>query len=217
MQSGEDFDFGILPEPQRTMLRRLLDTMRSDRRIAAVLSGGSLLHGGFDAHSDIDLVIVCTAAGHDELAADKIPFAETLGPLIAAFTGEHVGEPRLLICLYGPPLIHVDLKFVVLADLCDLVERPLMLWAQDRAAVEASLDGATIAWPNRDPQWFEDRAWVWLHYGATKLHRGELFEAMGMISFIREQVLVRCSTAAMASRSGVCVGSKLSVWRRCRF
>ena len=39
-------------------------------------------------------------------------FAAGLGPLLACFTGEHVGEPRLLIALYGPPPVHVDLKFV---------------------------------------------------------------------------------------------------------
>jgi hypothetical protein len=31
--------------------------------------------------------------------------------LLVGFTGEHVGEPRVLICLYGPPVLHVDLKF----------------------------------------------------------------------------------------------------------
>ena len=30
---------------------------------------------------------------------------------------------------------------------------------------------------------------MWLHYAATKLLRGELFEALGMLAFFREQVL----------------------------
>ena len=111
------------------------------------------------------------------------------GELLAAFTGEHVGEPRLLICLYGPQLLHVDLKFVVRAELTHLVERPVILWARDMEAIEATLNNAEIAWPDRSPDWFEQRAWIWLHYGATKLQRGELFEAMGMIAFFREQVL----------------------------
>lgn len=38
-------------------------------------------------------------------------------------------------------------------------------------------------------QWFEARAWIWLHYAATKLARGELYEAIGMLGFFREQVL----------------------------
>lgn len=38
-------------------------------------------------------------------------------------------------------------------------------------------------------EWFESRAWIWLHYAVVKLGRGELFEAIGMLSFFREQVL----------------------------
>ena len=81
------------------------------------------------------------------------------------------------------------MKFLVRADLDQLVERPLVLWARNPAAIELTLDKAEIVWPDRSPDWFEDRAWIWLHYGATKLQRGELFEAMGMIAFFREQVL----------------------------
>ncbi|MBD0742863.1 hypothetical protein [Streptomyces sp. CBMA152] len=29
---------------------------------------------------------------------------------MAGFTGEHVGEPLLIITLVGPPLLHVDFK-----------------------------------------------------------------------------------------------------------
>jgi hypothetical protein len=38
--------------------------------------------------------------------------ASRLGELLPSFTGEHVGEPRLLICLYNNPLLHAELKFV---------------------------------------------------------------------------------------------------------
>lgn len=39
-----------------------------------------------------------------------------------------------------------------------------------------------------DAEWFESRARIWLH-AVVKLGRGELFEAIGMLSFFREQVL----------------------------
>lgn len=94
-----------------------------------------------------------------------------------------------MICLYGPELLHVDLKFVLFSDLMSLIERPKILWARDRNAIESALEQPTIEWPNRSPEWFEDRAWIWLHYGATKLQRGELFEAMGTIAFFRSHVL----------------------------
>ncbi|QDZ13107.1 nucleotidyltransferase domain-containing protein [Devosia ginsengisoli] len=178
-----------LPSLHATFLDALIKKLAKDPRFDAVLAGGSMVHGGFDAFSDIDLVLVVRDDVYAQVMAERGDIARDQGGLLAAFTGEHVGEPRLLICLYGPELLHVDLKFVILSDLTRLVERPLILWARDAAAVSGALDRARIAWPDRAPQWFEDRAWTWLHYAAVKLQRGELFEAIGTIAFFRDAVL----------------------------
>jgi hypothetical protein len=178
-----------LPSLHAAFLGRILGALESDDRFDALLAGGSMVHGGFDEQSDIDLVLVAGSEAHAQVMERRREFAESLGALLSAFTGEHVGEPRLLICLYGPGLLHVDLKFVAAAELGQLVERPGVLWARDEAAIAGVLDRAVIEWPNRPAEWFEERIWTWLHYGATKYRRGELFEALGMLAFLREQVL----------------------------
>lgn len=178
-----------LPALHLEFVERVRNEVEHDPRLAALLAGGSYIHGGFDEHSDLDFVVVVQDESYPEVMASRDEFAGRVGELLAAFTGEHVGEPRLLICLYGPSLIHVDLKFVTSSDLGRLVERPAVLFARDPEQVEARLDAATIAWPNASPEWFEQRAWIWLHYGATKLARGELFEAIAMLAFFRDQVL----------------------------
>ncbi|WP_370853118.1 nucleotidyltransferase domain-containing protein [Oceanibacterium hippocampi] len=180
---------GTLPPLHATFLENLIATLRRDGRFEALLAGGSLVHGGFDVHSDLDLVLVVRHEHHEAVMAGRRTFADGIGALISAFTGEHVGEPRLLICLYGPELLHVDLKFVCLSDLDHLVERPTVLWAENPDGIAATLGRASIEWPDRSPEWFEARIWTWLHYGAVKLQRGELFEAIGMLGFISEQVL----------------------------
>lgn len=178
-----------LPALHLEFVERVRKGVESDPRLIALLAGGSYIHGGFDDHSDLDFIVVVEDDGYSEVMASRHEFAAGLGHLLSAFTGEHVGEPRLLICLYGPPLIHVDLKFVLRSDLARLVERPAVLFARDPRQIEACIDEAEIEWPNAPPEWFEERAWVWLHYGATKLARGELFETIGMLGFFREQVL----------------------------
>ena len=107
--------------------------------------------------------------------------------MLACFTGEHVGEPRLLIALYGPPPVHVDLKFVSNRDLDQRIEDGLVLWQRD-GALDAALNRTAAVWPRRDPQSFEDRFWVWVHYGAAKLGRGELFECLDMLAAMRGMV-----------------------------
>ena len=179
----------VLPALHQAFVDRLCAAVADDPRIDALLAGGSLVHGGVDDQSDIDIVVVVAEEAYADVMKARQAFAAAHGPLLSAFTGEHVGEPRLLICLYGPPLLHVDFKFVVAADLGSMVERPLILWTRNPDAVTARLDRANIAWPNRDPDWFEARAWVWLHYGAAKVLRGELHEAVAMLGFFREAVL----------------------------
>lgn len=65
----------------------------------------------------------------------------------------------------------------------------MVLWARNPDDLERRLAGMTVSGHGRDAQWYEDRAWVWLYYVATKLLRGEHFEAIGGLDFFRDQVL----------------------------
>ncbi len=141
-----------------------------------------------DVYSDVDLVLLCERAHHEALMQDLGRLAGALGPLVAAFTGEHVGEPRLLICLYGPPALHVDLKLLTLADLAHRVDEPVVLWERDgRMSAAYATRARTEASP--DPQWIEARFWVWVHYAALKIARGEFQEAFDFLSYVRVAVL----------------------------
>ncbi len=176
------------PQTHLRFLENALDTFRTDARIAGVAIGGSWLSNTMDEFSDLDLVIASAAEHHAALLAARHRLAASIGTLLSAFSGEHVHEPRLLICLYDAPLLHVDLKFVALPDLVQRVEDPAVLWERDGLMTRALEDGRA-QYPAPDAQWIEDRFWVWLHYGATKIARGELFEALAMLSFLRIRVL----------------------------
>lgn len=178
-----------LPALHAEMLEHVVIALRSDERFEALLGTGSMAYGGFDEESDLDLVLLVRPDARAAVMAERRAFAAGLGKLLACFTGEHVGEPRLLICLYGPPLLHVDLKFVAADDAGGFAERPILLWARDPAALRRRVDGLEIKLAGRTAQWFEDRTWLWLHYSATKLRRGEFFEALSGLDFLRDVVL----------------------------
>ncbi|MDF2500782.1 MAG: oxalate:formate antiporter [Anaerosporomusa subterranea] len=156
--------------------------------ILGIAAGGSWITNTMDEFSDIDLVIVVDTNHEREISQERMVIAEKLGNLLSAFTGEHVGEPRLIICLYGPPLLHVDLKFVSLTDFIHRVEDPVILWQRNKILQE-TIDKGDAVYPLPNLQWIEDRFWVWVHYIATKLARGEIFEAIESISFIRTTIL----------------------------
>jgi len=177
-----------IPTAIEQFLQAALPKLRADERLLGVAAGGSWNSGRLDEYSDLDLVVVTRDESFAEMMQTRLSLAESLHPLLAAFTGEHVGEPRLLICLYRSPLLHVDLKFVSLQDFAHRVEDPAVLWERD-AALTTVLRATQSRWPAPDPQWIEDRFWVWIHYAATKLARGELFEVLDMLGFLRAQVL----------------------------
>jgi hypothetical protein len=105
------------------------ETLSSNNEFLALAAGGSWIDGGMDRFSDIDLVIVHQS---QTLSLEqKKGLAESAGDLLACFTGEHVGEPRLLICLYNNPMLHVDLKFVHLHDMTSRVEDPIIIWERN--------------------------------------------------------------------------------------
>ncbi|OZB92410.1 nucleotidyltransferase domain-containing protein [Paenibacillus sp. XY044] len=164
------------------------EKLRQDNRIRGLLAGGSMITGIMDEYSDLDFIVVYDACYKEEIMKNRMQIAEKLGHLLSAFTGEHVGEPRLLICLYGQPLLHVDLKFVTIQELEQRVENPVILW--ERGEEVSHLFQRTASnFPYPDPQWIEDRFWIWIHYGASKLGRGELFELIDHLSFMRNTVI----------------------------
>jgi predicted nucleotidyltransferase len=194
---------GTAPELHARFLQAALDRLRQDRRLIGVAAGGSYLTGAMDEFSDLDLVIAVEPEAYEAVSAERHAIARSLGPLLAAFSGEHVGEPRVLICLYGPPLLHVDLKFVSLPDVATRVEDPRVLWERE-GRLSAALDSSAARFPEPDRQWIEDRFWTWVHYGAAKIGRGEIFEALDFLSFLRATVLGPLALQSRGARpSGV--------------
>jgi hypothetical protein len=158
------------------------------RELEGAAIGGSYLSGRMDEYSDLDLLVVVASDQWDRTLQNLGRIAQSFGSLIWSFSGEHVGVPSMLICLYGPHLLHVDLKFLIAAQLEKRVEDPVVLWDR-RGVVSAALSVGKASYPEPNPQWIEDRFWPWIHYLSTKIGRGELFEAIEGLSFLRERVL----------------------------
>ncbi|MET8570356.1 nucleotidyltransferase domain-containing protein [Streptomyces sp. NPDC004783] len=176
------------PSPHTRFLHAVLPRIRSDVRMTGVAVAGSLAGGTPDEYSDVDLVVVVDDEAFDAVMRERLALIASWAPLVAGFTGEHVGEPRLIVTLVGPPLLHVDFTFVRVRDFAERVDDPAVVWDRDGRLAEALAQRPPAAAPF-DLQWIEDRFWVWVHYGATKLGRGELFEVVGFLAYLRETVL----------------------------
>lgn len=161
--------------------------LENDEQVLGLLVGGSWLTNEIDEYSDLDLIVVTQTKISDD-RAKMLNYAKKIGNFISGFTGEHVGEPRLLICLYDNPLLHVDIKFITLNELNPRVETPFILFDKQHK-IKSELDKSEAKWPVTDFQWIEDRFWTWIHYTLLKIGRGEYLEALDFFSYLRMVVL----------------------------
>ena len=171
----------------RQFVDRTVEKLKADSRFIGLAIAGSWVRNEIDEFSDLDLIIVCadnSVPGSQEMQS----FANKLGMVVSSFTGEHVGEPSLLICLYKDPLVHIDLKFSTSSELKNRPYDPVVVWERE-SAVSSIIAEAQATPPAPDMQWIEDRFWTWVHYGALRMGRSELFELVGFLGFLREQVL----------------------------
>jgi hypothetical protein len=168
---------------QKEFAANMAALLKDENMIIGLAAGGSWITNEMDEFSDIDLVLVTKEKMGDNKDM-MIQYAEKFGDLLSAFTGEHVGEPRLLICLYDNPLLHVDIKFVTLEEFYTRVENPVILLDKNQQLATA-LANSTPEFPVPGYQWIEDRFWTWVHYGAVKILRGEYFEAFDFLAALR--------------------------------
>ncbi|MCC0649652.1 nucleotidyltransferase domain-containing protein [Clostridioides sp. ZZV15-6598] len=165
-----------------------LKIFREDLRILGVAIGGSYITNDMDEYSDVDLIIAIDNKYFKDIIDDRFKIAAKLGTLLSSFTGEHIGELGLIICLYGPDLLQVDLKFITLDDLTCRVENPTILWERNNC-ISNTFKLSEAKFPLPDLQWIEDRFWIWIYYISRKIGRGEIFETIESISFLRQTVI----------------------------
>ncbi len=135
-----------------------------------------------DNYSDLDLVVVLTHDGYESAFRERTEFAKGLGNLLSAFSGEHVGIPQILVCLYELPLLHVDIKFIPLHQFRECMDDPLILWEREQV-LSADKSSFKPRPETLDRQWIEDRFWIWIHYLATKIGRGNCLKRWASFHF----------------------------------
>lgn len=157
--------------------------LETDDNVIGLTVGGSWITNQIDEYSDLDFIVVTKEKISDN-KDNMIAFAKRLGDLLSCFTGEHIGEQRLLVCLYDNPLLHVDIKFLTIEEFHHRVETPIILLDKD-GQLQSVIDKTTAVYPHPNYQWIEDRFWIWIHYALLKIGRGEYFEAFDFFGSLR--------------------------------
>ena len=172
---------------QKQFAERVANILGKDDAVIGLAVGGSWITNEMDEFSDLDLIVVTK----EKITGDKekmLICAKRFGEFLSGFIGEHVGEARVLICLYDNPLLHVDIKFLTLEEFHERIETPVILLDKDQQ-LQNVLVQTKSKFPYPDYQWIEDRFWTWVHYALLKIGRGEYVEAFDFFGFLRTVVL----------------------------
>lgn len=182
------FTSKTLPAAHACLLTNIISVLSEDPRVLGIAASGSYASDTMDKYSDLDLVLAIDPPSYDDVMVERHELVSQIDGFITGFTGEHVGEPRLIIAIYGPELIHVDFKFVDLPSAAQRVDDTKVIWERGSLLTDI-YKNTPFRYPQPDSQWIEDRFWIWVHYGASKIGRGEYFEALEFLSFLRTTVL----------------------------
>jgi predicted nucleotidyltransferase len=189
-----ELSFPSSMEPFPVHRRRLEAVCRiavSEPKVLGMLIGGSFASEDADPYSDLDLQFVVEDEEVEASAKVMRRVAERAGPVVAAFFAEHVGLPHMLIVLYRD-LIHADFEPVAISRVgsrnAGLASH--VLWEWDgivSSALPANYEETHAA----DLRWIEGRMWTWSWYVQTKVLRGELYEALDGLQYMRDNVLFK--------------------------
>jgi hypothetical protein len=120
----------------------------------------------------------------------------------------------MLIVLYQD-LIHADFEPVGVSRVASrnagLASH--VLWERD-GIVSSSLPATYEENPVADLRWIEDRMWTWSWYVQTKVLRGELYEALDGLQYLRDNVLFKILALRREERPSAArrVEARTGVW-----
>jgi predicted nucleotidyltransferase len=162
----------------------------ADPDVMAMVVTGSFATGDADELSDIDLRVYVRPDAVESVVARIPDLAAAAGRVVALFVAEHLGIPTLTIVLYDD-LVHVDFD-VVAADRAAEHNDGLpavVLW--ERQPISDALPGTYDPEIAAGVRWLEARIWTWSWYIQSKVLRGELYETLDGLQYVRDQVLFR--------------------------
>jgi hypothetical protein len=178
-----------LPVHQRR-LEAVCHFAMGERNVLGMLIGGSFASGEADKYSDLDMQFVVEEEAGEATAEQLRRLAENAGPVVAAFFAEHVGLPHMLIVLYRD-LIHADFEPVAVSRVGSRnAGLPTHVFERD-GIVSSALPAEYEVDHAADLRWMEDRMWTWIWYVQTKVLRGELYEALDGLQYMRDNVLFK--------------------------
>lgn len=180
---------------QSDLLRLVVDHFVSDRRVDALVLGGSLAQGYGDVWSDVDVFVVTVNNDFGEVFAERGATAAAVGRPVAQFTvpGADGGSTDLIVL--SDNLVKLDLMYYRASEI-----QPHIKWAH--ALVLKDVHGllgevqqrsrslGTVTMTDEQLLVLDQQFWVWCQYALAKIRRGERWAGLDALHEIRTAAVI---------------------------
>jgi hypothetical protein len=178
------------------------------------LLGGSLAAGQVDYFSDIDLYAFVWDDDFESAFAEREAIANSWGSVLFHYLGDHMpaGKYQLIVWYEGP--LHLDLMFRKWPETAPHWKWRNSIILNDSGGVIARLKSESDLLQSPDLTWeqlstLNQKFWGWVAYTFGMILRGELWEALDNIAWIRNERCWSCWRGHKARSTKVTEG-----WRR---
>ncbi len=163
---------------------------QADPDVVGMAVTGSFATGEADEFSDVDLRVYARPDAVEAVVARVPDLSASCGNVVARFGADHLGIPSLTIVLYDD-LVHVDFDVVAVDRATEHNEGLPVAILWEREPISARLPGTFEPDVATQIRWMEARIWTWSWYIQSKILRGELYEALDGLQYVRDRVLFR--------------------------
>ena len=176
-----------LPGPHAAVLHRIARQIVA-RGAHALAIHGSLVKGGVDVYSDVDVTIVCPVGKLENTTQAILSALTDVGEIFAQFRADHLDSCNTIVAYLDVrgTVVKLDAAFCEREGVITLPAEATFLI--DECEADAHGTRRTAHRPEPEVLFAKLCGWLWFTY--ARLARGELFAAARSIDFSREAALL---------------------------
>src|SRR5438270_7948646 len=183
-----DREFAKVPQPLRALLLKAIAWAEGEKD-ASLAVHGSIVMGGVDKFSDLDLSIASTSASALSAVTDSFGrFVSLQGDVLAHFKADHLRAEHTQIIYLDIDNWVVKFDVTIFAGGSEISLPPEALVIIDKGGVLTQAQRHSRPIPEVSILFEKLCGWLWFTF--SRLERGEVFAAARSIDFSREEALL---------------------------
>ena len=173
-------------------LKKYIDYVTIDNKIVGTILSGPAIEKRLEADTVLELIVIIEDNSYYKIIYERNKFASRFGNIISYYDDYNdtndTNDTNEFVCIYEKDLLQVTFKFVNASIILNKLFVGEIIYDKNNNLSD-KLNITKKKNISLSIQWYENRFWILLNYGITKLNSNQLMEAIEYISFIRQSII----------------------------